>query len=100
MLGFLGLWQILQGRTWFQAILRGVNAGAVGLVFTAVYKLWQIGRVGAAGGGGGEPLGGDPWLVFITAAAFVSGRWFEVNAPVAVLMGGTGGIARWAIFVR
>ncbi len=100
MLGFLGLWQILQGRAWFQAILRGVNAGAVGLVFTAVYKLWQIGQVGAAGGGGGEPLGGDPWLVFITAAAFVSGRWFGVNAPVAILMGGTGGIARWAIFVR
>ncbi|KAL8980975.1 MAG: hypothetical protein Q9205_004103 [Flavoplaca limonia] len=100
MLGFLGLWQILQRRTWFQAILRGVNAGAVGLVFTAVYKLWQIGRVGVGGGGGGEPLGGDPWLVFITAAAFVSGRWFRVNAPVAILMGGTGGIARWAIFVR
>ena len=57
MLGFLGLWQIWQGRTWFQAILRGVNAGAVGLVYTAVYKLWQIGRVGVGGGGGGEPLG-------------------------------------------
>ncbi|KAL8674194.1 MAG: hypothetical protein Q9168_001403 [Polycauliona sp. 1 TL-2023] len=100
MLGFLGLWQILQGRAWFQAILRGVNAAAVGLVFTAVYKLWEIGRVGGGGGGGGQPLGGDPWLVFITAASFVSGRWFGVIAPVAILLGGTGGIARWAIFIR
>ncbi|CAL8581535.1 hypothetical protein XPA_007223 [Xanthoria parietina] len=100
MLGFLGLWQTLEGRAWFQAILRGVNAAAVGLVFTAVYKLWEIGRVGVAGGGGGQPLGGDPWLVFLTAMAFVSGKWFGVNAPVAILMGGTGGIARWAIFIR
>lgn len=100
MLGFLGLWQTLEGRAWFQAILRGVNAAAVGLVFTAVYKLWEIGRVGVAGGGGGQPLGGDPWLVFLTAMAFVSGKWFSVNAPVAILMGGTGGIARWAIFTR
>ncbi|KAL8929166.1 MAG: hypothetical protein Q9172_000601 [Xanthocarpia lactea] len=100
-LGFLGLWQNLQKRAWFQAILRGVNAGAVGLVFTAVHKLWQIGLVGGHGAaGGGQPLGGDPWLVFITAAAFVSGKWFGVNAPVAILMGGTGGIARWAIFIR
>ncbi|KAL8849045.1 MAG: hypothetical protein Q9221_005943 [Calogaya cf. arnoldii] len=100
MLGFLGLWQMLEGRAWFRAILRGVNAGAVGLVFTAVYKLWEIGRVGVAGGEGGQPLGGDPWLVFLTAAAFVSGRWFGVNAPMAILMGGTGGIVRWAIFRR
>lgn len=100
MLGFLGLWQTLEGRAWFQAILRGVNAAAVGLVFTAVYKLSEIGRVGVAGGEGGQPLGGDPWLIFLTAAAFVSGKWFGVNAPVAILMGGTGGIARWAIFIR
>ncbi|KAL8911884.1 MAG: hypothetical protein Q9171_003011 [Xanthocarpia ochracea] len=100
-LGFLGLWQNLQKRAWFQAILRGVNAGAVGLVFTAVHKLWQIGLVGGHGAAaGGQPLGGDPWLVFITAAAFVSGKWFGVNAPVAILMGGMGGIARWAIFIR
>ncbi|KAL8693279.1 MAG: hypothetical protein Q9224_003785 [Gallowayella concinna] len=101
MLGFLGLWKTLQGRAWFQAILRGVNAGAVGLVFTAVYKLWEIGFVGSKGAaGGGAPLGGDAWLVFITAAAFVGGKWFGVNAPVAILMGGVGGITRWAIFVR
>ena len=30
----------------------------------------------------------------------MSGRWFRVNAPVAILMGGTRGIAMWAIFVR
>ncbi|KAL8786213.1 MAG: hypothetical protein Q9213_002901 [Squamulea squamosa] len=100
-LGFLGLWQVLEGRRWFQAVLRGINAAAVGLVFTAVHKLWEIGLVGGQGAaGGGQPLGGDPWLVFITAAAFVGGKWFGINAPVAILLGGVSGITRWAIFVR
>ncbi|KAL8931348.1 MAG: hypothetical protein Q9216_007224, partial [Gyalolechia sp. 2 TL-2023] len=70
-LGFLGVWVRLQGRVWFRGVLRGVNAAAVGLVFTAVYKLWEIGLVGGGrGGGNGAPLGGDPWLVAVTAGAF------------------------------
>ncbi|KAL8718841.1 MAG: hypothetical protein Q9225_004067, partial [Loekoesia sp. 1 TL-2023] len=52
-LGFLGVWGRLQALGWFRAVLRGVNAAAVGLVFTAVYKLWEIGRVGDGGGGSG-----------------------------------------------
>lgn len=100
--GFLGVWGLLEGRRWFRGLLRGVNAAAVGLVFTAVYKLWEIGLVGAGkgGGGGGMPLGGDPWLVAVTAAAFVGGQWFRVSAPVAILCGGLAGVGRWAIFER
>ncbi|KAL8688699.1 MAG: hypothetical protein Q9218_005457 [Villophora microphyllina] len=104
MIGFLGLWRRLAEKKWFLAILRGVNASAVGLVFTAVYKLWQIGLVGAEGMGtaasedrGGMPLGGDPWLVFITAGAFVGGNWFKISAPVAILLGGTAGVLRWVV---
>lgn len=32
--GFMGLWRVLEGRKWFPAVLRGVSAGAVGLVCT------------------------------------------------------------------
>ncbi|KAL8698922.1 MAG: hypothetical protein Q9201_006306 [Fulgogasparrea decipioides] len=109
-LGFLGLWRRLQNKDWFQATIRGINAAAVGLVFTAVYKLWEIGLVGGEGGvdglratnagSGGAPLGGDPWLVFITAAAFVGGKWFSINAPTAILLGGVAGVGRWAVFKR
>ncbi|KAL9020282.1 MAG: hypothetical protein Q9185_002463 [Variospora sp. 1 TL-2023] len=114
MLGFLGLWAKLQARKWFVAVLRGVNAAAVGLVFTAVYKLWEIGLVGHGGarddgatasggggrGGGGMPLGGDPWLVAVTAGAFVGGKWYGISAPVAIICGGLAGIVRWVIFER
>ena len=94
--GFMGLWRILRERAWFLAILRGVNAAAVGLVFTAVYKLWQIGYLTEAVQGG-SPLGTDPWLVAITGTAFVGGAWFRLSPPVAILLGGGMGMARYGI---
>lgn len=57
LLGFLGIfvpgltlalavqsfWRVLRRRKWVADLLRGINATAVGLVFTAVYRLWEIG---------------------------------------------------------
>jgi len=38
--------------------LREINAGAIGLIFTVVYKLWQVGfMVAGAGNQSGSPLG-------------------------------------------
>ena len=96
MVGFMGLWRLVSGRKWFEAVLRGVNAAAVGLVFTAVWKLWQIGWL-KAGSNGGNPLGGDPWLVGITGTAYVGGAWFGLSPPVAILLGGAMGVGRWAV---
>ena len=95
-LGFMGLWSILKSRTWFLSILRGVNAAAVGLVYTAVYKLWEMGYLTAAVQGG-SPLGTDPWLVAITATAFVGCAWFKLNPPLAILLGGTLGMLKYAV---
>ena len=97
--GFMGLWRLLRQKAWFLAILRGVNAAAVGLVFTAVYKLWQIGYLTAAVQSG-SPLGTDPWLVAITGTAYVGGAWFKMSPPVAILIGGAMGVARYGIFSR
>lgn len=96
--GFMGLWSLLQHRAWFLSILRGVNAAAVGLVFAAVYKLWQIGCLTAAAQA--QPLGTDPWLVAIVGTAYVGGAWFKLSPPVAILVGGAMGVARWAIVVH
>ena len=94
-LGFMGLWSILKSRMWFLSILRGVNAAAVGLVYTAVYKLWEMGYLTAVVQGG-SPLGTDPWLVAITATAFVGCAWFKLNPPMAILLGGTMGMLKFA----
>ena len=113
----MGLWRIVGQKRWFLATLRGVNAAAVGLVFTAVWKLWEMGRLtpekystangGANGGGGGgggnsssggsASLGSDAWLVLITASAYVGGAWFGVSPPVAILLGGALGVGRWGV---
>jgi chromate transport protein ChrA len=94
--GVMGLWKVLRSRRWLLSILRGVNAGAVGLVFTAVYKLWQIGYVDAENQSG-SPLGRDPWWVAITATSFVGGAWFGLKAPLAILLGGILGMVWYAV---
>ncbi|EPE32815.1 hypothetical protein GLAREA_05827 [Glarea lozoyensis ATCC 20868] len=92
----MGLWKTLRSRRWLLSILRGVNAGAVGLVFTAVYKLWQIGFVDADHQSG-SPLGRDPWWVAITATSFVGGAWFGLSAPFAILLGGVMGLTWYGV---
>lgn len=68
--GGMGFWKELRSRRWLVSLLRGVNAAAVGLVYTAVCRLWQIGLLDETRGNG-SPLGGDPWWVAITATSFV-----------------------------
>ena len=94
--GFIGLWRIMSDKKWFLATLRGVNAAAVGLVFTAVYKLWQMGYLTAAVQDG-SPLGTDPWLVAVMGTAFVGGAWFGLSPLVVILLGGVLGIGRFAV---
>jgi chromate transport protein ChrA len=95
-IGIMGLWRVLRSYRWLLSLLRGVNAGAVGLVFTAVYKLWQIGYVDVESQRG-SPLGKDPWWVAITATSFVGGAWFGLSAPFAILLGGAMGMAWYGV---
>jgi chromate transport protein ChrA len=95
-IGVMGLWNSLRSRRWLRSLLRGVNAGAVGLVFTAVYKLWQIGFVDADNQSG-SPLGRDPWWVAITAMSFVGGAWFGMSAPFAIVLGGILGLTWYGV---
>lgn len=94
--GVMGFWKELRSRRWLVSLLRGVNAAAVGLVYTAVYRLWQIGLLDETKSNG-SPLGGDPWWVAITATSFVGGRWFGLSAPLAILLGGALGMVWYAI---
>lgn len=94
--GTMGGWSVLRRYRWATSGIRGVNATAVGLVYTAVYRLWEIGYVGADFKSG-SPLGGDPWWVVVTATSFVGGRWFGVSAPMAILLGGLMGMVWYGV---
>lgn len=94
--GTMGLWKTLRRYRWVTSCLRGVNASAVGLVYTAVYRLWEIGNIDEAYQGGSS-LGKDPWWVVITATSFVGGMWFKLSPPVAILLGGAMGMIWYGV---
>ena len=94
--GTMGLWKTLRGYRWVTSCLRGVNASAVGLVYTAVYRLWEIGYIDETYQSGSS-LGRDPWWVVITATSFVGGMWFQLPAPAAILLGGVMGMIWFGI---
>ncbi len=94
--GIMGMWKVLRSRRWFLCLLRGVNATAVGFVYTAVYKLWRIGFIDE-NNQTGSSLGRDPWWVVITATCFVGSAWFGLNAPLAILLGALMGLLWFAV---
>ncbi|KHN95995.1 Chromate transporter [Metarhizium album ARSEF 1941] len=94
--GTMGLWSAVRSKPWVKSGLRGVNAGAVGLIYTAVYRIWQVGYIDQ-GFQSGKGLGDDPWWVVITATAYVGGRHFGVPAALAIVLGAVLGLVRYAV---
>ncbi|KAJ6261003.1 hypothetical protein Dda_3668 [Drechslerella dactyloides] len=92
--GIMGLWKVMRKRRWVISLLRGVNASATGLVFTAVYRLFQTGAIDKDHSTG-TALGVDPFWVAVTATSFVGGRWFGLEPFFAILLGGALGMI-WA----
>lgn len=93
-IAFQSLWNQLRKRREVISILRGVNATAVGFIFTAVYRLWEIGYL-TPQNNQGVSLGKEPWWLVITATTFTAVEWFSVPPAVAILFGGTAGMAWW-----
>lgn len=94
--GTMGLWSAVRGNRVVKSVLRGVNAAAVGLIYTAVYRLWQIGYIDE-GFEQGKSLGDDPWWVVITATSYVGGSWFSLPAPFAIILGAIMGLVRYGV---
>lgn len=94
--GTMGIWTAARSRRWVKSVLRGINAGAVGLIYTAVYRIWNVGFLDE-GSQFGRSLGDDPWWVAVTATSYVGGRWFGVNAPSAIVMGAVLGLVRYGV---
>lgn len=90
--GFQSIWRALRSRPWVTSVLRGVNAGAVGLVFTAVYRLWEIGYL-TVEENKGISLAKEPWWVVVAATTYTGVEWFKIPPAVAILAGGVMGLA-------
>ncbi|PNP50916.1 hypothetical protein THARTR1_08537 [Trichoderma harzianum] len=94
--GTMGVWKVLRSKPWVKSGVRGINAAAVGLIYTAVYRIWQVGYVDE-GFQAGKSLGDDPWWVVVTATAYVGGRYFGLSAPLAILLGAVMGLVRYGV---
>ncbi|KAF8814666.1 hypothetical protein BYT27DRAFT_7229244 [Phlegmacium glaucopus] len=93
-IAFQSLWNQSRKRGEVVSILRGVNATAVGFIFTAVYRVWEIGYL-TPNNNQGASLGQEPWWLVIAATTFTAVEWFSVPPAVAILIGGAAGLAWW-----
>lgn len=89
--GVQTIWQVMRTKTWVLSLLRGINAAAVGLVFTAVYRLWEIGYL-TPESSDGKSLAEEPWWVVVAAVTYAETAWFGVPPAVAIIMGAVLGI--------
>ncbi|XXH03495.1 hypothetical protein Hte_009900 [Hypoxylon texense] len=94
--GTMGIWAALRGKRWVKSVVRGVSAGATGFIYTAVYRIWQIGYIDE-GFEAGKSLGDDPWWLVVSATAFVGCRYFKFPPPVAIGIGSVMGLVRFGI---
>jgi len=89
------IWARLRRYQAVTSCLRGVNAAAVGLIWTAVYRLWEAGNLTSTDSG--TSLGSDPWWIVVAAVAFSANQWYGLPPAICIGMGGVLGIARWGI---
>jgi chromate transport protein ChrA len=90
--GVQSIWQALRAKAWVISLLRGINATAVGRVFTAVYRLWEIGYL-TAESSNGRSLAEEPWWVVVAAVTYVGTAWFKVPPAIAIVFGAILGLA-------
>ncbi|QGA18742.1 hypothetical protein EYB26_006427 [Talaromyces marneffei] len=109
-LGFLGIfipgitlavvvqsfWRVLRKYKWVIDLLHGLNATAVGLVFTAVYRLWNIGYL-TPETTTGQSLALDPWWVVVATATYAESAWFGVPPPAAIVVGAVLGLCWYGV---
>lgn len=92
-------WRVLRKKKYVVDFLRGVNATAVGLVYTAVYRLWEIGYL-TSERSDGQSLGKEPWWVVVAAVTYSGSAWFNVAPPVAIVMGAILGLCWYGVVGR
>ncbi|GLB01425.1 hypothetical protein AtubIFM57143_011413 [Aspergillus tubingensis] len=90
-------WRVLRKQKCNVDFLRGVNASAVGLVFTAVYRLWEIGYL-TPQDRDGQSLAKGPWWVVIAAIMYAQSAWFfKVPPAVAIVLGAVLGLSWYGV---
>ncbi|KFH69884.1 hypothetical protein MVEG_04688 [Podila verticillata NRRL 6337] len=81
-------WQFFREKPAVKMVFRGVNACALGLVFSATWLLWVQ----------TEHFGGNTgYHAVIASAAFVASGYLDVPAPLVIILGGGMGAIEYAL---
>jgi hypothetical protein len=72
------------------------DSESVGLVFTAVYRLWEIGYL-TPSQESGLSLGAEPWWVVTAVLTYTSTAWFEVETWMGILEGAILGLCWYGV---
>lgn len=94
--GIQGFWHILRKKKPVTDFLRGVNATAIGFIFTAVYRLWKIGFL-SSDHSSGQSLENEPWWVVVAAVTYTEVAWFRVPPAMAILVGAGLGLCWYGV---
>lgn len=89
--GVQSIWRVLRTKPAMVSLLQGINATAVGLVFTAVYRLWEIGYL-TPKSSNGKSLAIEPWWVVVAAVTYAESAWFNVPPAMAIMFGAVLGL--------
>ncbi|PWN38763.1 hypothetical protein IE81DRAFT_295835 [Ceraceosorus guamensis] len=103
-LALLPLYKSWRSLNPVRSLLRGLNAAATGLVFTAVWQLFLVGYIyqpaaepalqgDPAATSASAPLTSDPWWGVVAAFAFVLTQWCRCPPAFSILLGGAAGLA-------
>ncbi|KAI9347813.1 chromate transporter-domain-containing protein [Zopfochytrium polystomum] len=101
---FLPVWKKYRGFPMIKTVFRGFNSVAVGLVFSAVFLLWQKSlsitadnKPFPSSDNADRALGNFPFYVAVTAVAFVAIEHIKVPPPFVVIAGGVVGVLEWLV---
>ncbi|KAG0335204.1 hypothetical protein BG004_000085, partial [Podila humilis] len=86
--GLIPFWQTFREKPVVQMVFRGLNACALGLVFSAAWLLWE--QIGISGGSNG-------YHAVIASAAFVASGYLDIPATLIVILGGAMGAIEYAV---
>ncbi|BGP11054.1 hypothetical protein JCM10049v2_006953 [Rhodotorula toruloides] len=86
------------------SVLRGLNAAAVGLVYTAVWQLFLVGYIYTPVSGNiptqasaSGPLTSDPLWGVVASFAFVATQWYKSPPAVTIVGGALAGLAWFGV---
>jgi chromate transport protein ChrA len=103
-LALLPLYSSWRDKSIAKSVIRGLNATASGLVFTAVWQLFLVGYIyqsadGTQGGRGtlSGPLTADPFWAVVASGSFLGTRSFSSPPWLSIMLGGLAGLAWYGV---